>query len=88
MDLKSRFKQLGMKQEDVARTLGMTQSRVAQILNNSIPPTKNQEAQILRLLLSLIEGKRKWPDDFIVTRGGINDGVSHKRSEYKSTSKV
>lgn len=69
MDLKKRFKEFGMKQEDIARTLGIQQSRVAQILNGVIPPTKEQEAQILRLLLSLVEGTRRWPDDFAIFKG-------------------
>ena len=69
MDLKKEFKKYGMRQEDVAQALGMSQPRLAQILNNKIPPTKEQESQILRLLLSLVEGKRRWPDDFLITKG-------------------
>lgn len=68
MNFKSRFKEIGMTQEDVGRALGMSQSRVSQIFNGLLPPTKDQELQILRLLLSLNEGKKKWPDDFVITR--------------------
>lgn len=68
MDLKTAFRRYGLSQQEVARLL-MKPSRVSQILNDLVKPSRDQKLQLLRLLTTLIErGKDRWPDSFAVTK--------------------
>lgn len=61
-DIKSRRKTLGMRQEDLAKELGVTRQTINAIENNKYNPTLELAMKIARLLKAPVESIFHLPD--------------------------